>query len=517
MDNKGKILWADDEIELLKPHILFLEKKGFIVNAVNSGEDALSLLKSERFDIVLLDEMMTGLDGLTTLKLIKIDHPNIPVVMITKNEDEWLMDEALGQQISNYLTKPVNPSQVLLACKSILEKSKLQYDHTAKSYLNEFNNISLDVNEAFQYSDWYAIYDKLIDWNLKIDSHSDKSLLQILNDQTLEANKKFTNFIKANYLDWLHQKNRPNLTVDIFDNFVSPILDKDEKVLLIVIDCLRMDQLKTIQDILYPQYNFKIESAFSILPTATPYSRNGIFSGLMPSEIQKRYPAFWKEPSGDESSLNAHESELLRAQLDRKGYSKKSLIYNKILTFKEGKKLENKFSDYKNADVISIVVNFVDMLGHSRSDSDVLKEMVQNESAYREAIGSWFEKSWLNNILNKIRSWDHTIILTSDHGTIRVKKPTRVKADKFASTGIRYKFGRNLKTDSNSSFVISNPGNYFLPVNDLSTNYIIASEQYFYVYPNDYRYYVNKFEDTFQHGGISLDEMIVPVAILTGY
>jgi hypothetical protein len=278
-----------------------------------------------------------------------------------------------------------------------------------------------------------------------------------------------------------------------------------------------MDQLKTIQDILYPHYNFKIESAFSILPTATPYSRNGIFSGLMPSEIQKRYPAFWKDPSGDETSLNSFESELLRTQLDRKGYSKKSMIYNKILTFKEGKKLENKISDYKNADVISIVVNFVDMLGHSRSDSDVLKEMVQNESAYREAIGSWFEKSWLNNILNKIKSWDHTIILTSDHGTIRVKKPTKVKADKFASTGIRYKFGRNLKTDSKSSFVISNPGNYFLPVKDLSTNYIIASEQYFYVYPNDYRYYVNKFEDTFQHGGVSLDEMIVPVAILTGY
>jgi len=516
MTNKGKILWADDEIQLLKPHILFLEKKGYTVFPVNSGEDALGKLKTGRYDLVLLDEMMTGLDGITTLKLIKDDYPNLPVIMITKNEDEWLMDEAIGHQITNYLTKPVNPSQVLLSCKNVLEKSKLQENHTARTYLSDFNKISLEVDEAFEYDQWISIYQKLIEWEVKIENLTDASLMQILSDQTLEANKKFTQFIKSNYRHWLHQKDRPVLTVDIFDKYIAPRLMRDEKIVLVVIDCLRYDQFNSIENLLYPHYNFDVNPGLSILPSATPYSRNGIFSGLMPLEIKQKYPDYWLTSIEDESSLNQFEYELLRAQLDRKGFSAKSMNYNKILTYKEGKKLENKISDYKNVDLISVVVNFVDMLGHSRSDSDVIKEMVQDESAYREAIGSWFEKSWLNEILQKIKLWGHTVIITSDHGTIRVKKPVIVKADKNASTGIRYKFGRNLKTKKNLSFNLSNPKEYLLPTEDISTNYIIACDQNFYVYPNDYRYFVNKFEDTFQHGGISLDEMVVPIAVLSG-
>ncbi len=513
---KRKILWADDEIDLLKPHILFLEKKGYHVHPVNSGEDAIEVLKSESYDIVLLDEMMTGLDGLTTLHIIKTMLPNLPVVMITKNEDEWLMDEAIGQQITNYLTKPVNPSQVLLACKNILEKTKLQSDHTTKTYLNDFQKLSEDINIADTIEDWYKNYQSLITWNIRFDNSEDNSLQQILLEQTGASNKLFTQFIKTNYKKWIKESKRPTLSPDIFNNYLKPLLINDEKIVFIVIDCLRFDQINAILETLYPHYNYTVDSSLSILPSATPYSRNAIFSGLFPSEISKHYPDLWIDNPSEETSLNQHEERFLQDQLKRAGLSNKSSSYHKILTYQEGTKLENRISDFKSVDIISIVVNFVDMLGHSRSESDVLKEMVPDESAYRQVVKSWFEKSWLLSVLNQIQSWNRTIIITSDHGTIRVKKPIRVKADRGTSTGVRYKYGRNLNVDSKSSLTISSPSEYGLPESEKVQNYIIGCDQSFYVYPNDYHFFINKFQDTFQHGGISLEEMIVPVITLKG-
>ncbi|MFQ6610732.1 MAG: PglZ domain-containing protein [Fidelibacterota bacterium] len=511
-----KILWADDEIDLLKPHIMFLEKRGYHVHPVNSGEDAIKVLKSESYDIVLLDEMMTGLDGLTTLQIIKSTLPNLPVVMITKNEDEWLMDEAIGQQITNYLTKPVNPSQVLLACKNILEKSKLQSDHTTKSYLQDFQNISDEIAKATSIEDWYQINRNLINWNIRFDNSADSNLHEILLEQTEESNKLFTQFIKKNYQQWITSNERPTLSPDIFNTYLTPLLLDDKKVVFIVIDCLRFDQINAIIDTLYPYYNYTVDSSLSILPSATPYSRNAIFSGLFPDEISRKYSDIWVDNPSDESSLNQHEERLFRDQIKRTGFSNKSMSYHKILTYQEGTKLENRITDLKSVDIITIVVNFVDMLGHSRSESDVLKEMVPNESAYRDVVKSWFEKSWLLSLLNQIKSWKRTVVITSDHGTIRVKKPIRVKADRGTSTGVRYKFGRNLHVDSKSSLRISTPGEFGLPQSEKVQNYIIACDQSFYVYPNDYHYYINKFQDTFQHGGISLEEMIVPVIKFTG-
>ncbi len=512
----GKILWADDEIELLKPHILYLEKKGYLVDPVNSGEDALVKIDMESYDVVLLDEMMTGMDGLTTLKEIKIRQPGLPVVMVTKNEEEWLMDEAIGAQIANFLTKPVNPSQVLMACKNILEKSKLLSDHTAKSYLDEFQKISSEVDMTSSHSDWYSIFNNLTSWQIKFDKFGDAGLSQIFQDQYQEANNKFSSFIKDNYQSWIHSKDKPTLSHDIFDRFIQPELCRDDKVIFIVIDCLRFDQLKILLEFVYNFYNIRIEPVYSILPTATPFSRNAIFSGLYPLEIQEKYPEYWMGHLSDESSLNQFEERLLRLQMDRNGLSKKNMSYNKILIYEEGKKLLNRIGEYKNIDLISIVVNFVDMLGHSRSESDVLKEMVPDEMAYRNVIGSWFENSWLLSLLNKVSDWGHKVIIASDHGTIRVRKPLKVKADKHASKGVRYKVGRNLITNKKSSLIIKNPRDYYLPVTDVTTNYIIACNQNFYVYPNDYHYYINKFQDTFQHGGISMDEMIIPTVILTG-
>jgi len=436
--------------------------------------------------------------------------------MITKNEDEWLMDEAIGHQISNYLTKPVNPSQVLLACKNILEKSKLQSDHTTKSYLTDFQNISNEINQVDSIDGWYRVYQSLINWNIRFDQSKDSNLQDILMEQTRESNKLFSQFIKNNYQNWLHSENRPTMSHDIFNKYLKPILNINEKMVLIVIDCLRFDQVNSILEAVYPDYRYSIEASLAILPSATPYSRNAIFSGMLPSEFSSKYPQYWINNPTDENSLNQHEEKLFQDLMIRSGFSDKSLSYHKILTYQEGAKLENRITDFKTVDVISIVVNFVDMLGHSRSESDILKEMVPNESAYRNVVKSWFEKSWLLSVLQQMKTWNRTIIITSDHGTVRVKKPVKVKADRNTSTGIRYKYGRNLNVDSKTTFTITNPSEFGLPSSEKNQNYIIASDQSFFVYPNDYHFFINKFQDTFQHGGISMEEMIVPVIKLTG-
>ncbi len=516
LKQKAQLMWVDDEIDLLKPHIIYLEKRGYSIDPVNSGEDAIHLITEKDYDLVLLDEMMDGLDGLTTLKILKERRPHVPVVMVTKNEEEWLMEEAIGEQIAYYLTKPVNPSQILLACKNILEKPQIHSDKTTREYLQRFQEISSNLDGLDTIGAWYKVYHDLTNWSIKFDIHGDLTLKNILIDQYEEADRKFTQFILKNYTRWLNSADHPLFSTDIISHTVSPVLKSGEKVVLVVVDCLRYDHWLAISELLHPYFGIETEYSLSILPTATPYSRNGIFSGLFPGEIQTRYRKQWQEMSADESSMNRFEDIFLRDQLDRLGFQDKSVKYQKILTYEDGHRLESRISEYKNIDVLSIVVNFVDMLGHTRSESDVLKELVPDESAYRNAVRSWFENAWLLNVLKQLGNWGCKVIITSDHGTIRVNKPVRVKADKSASTGVRYKFGRNLVTDKRAALYLENPQDYKLPRDDLTTNFILAKGHNYFVYPNEYRHFVNKFENSFQHGGISMAEMIVPVALLSG-
>lgn len=515
-DIKGRLIWADDEIDLLKPHIIYLEKRGYSVEPVNSGEDALHRIRETDYDLVLLDEMMGGLDGLTTLKMIKEIKPNIPVVMVTKNEEEWLMDEAIGEQIANFLTKPVNPSQILLTCKNILETNQIQSDKVTREYLQEFQNISLEIEDIGTIGDWVQVYEKLTDWSVRFDTHGDENLRQVLADQQEEANTKFIQYYLEQYPRWLNESDRPALSPDIVPRFVIPNLKSGEKVVFLVLDCMRVDHWQVLRKLFYPYFNIETRYALSILPTATPFSRNSIFSGHFPSEIKDRFPSFWAGMVQDESSMNRYEDQLFRKQLDNAGCSDLTSRYFKILTYDDGIKLTSHIPEYQGTDVLAIVVNFIDMLGHTRSESDTVQEMVPDEAAYRDAVKSWAENAWLLNLMKEISTWNHRIVVTSDHGSIRVNKPVRVKADRSASTGVRYKFGRNLQTDNRASLIINDPLSYMLPQDEGSTNYLIAKGRHFYVYPNEYHRFVNKFSNSFQHGGISLDEVVLPVGIMQG-
>ena len=516
MNSKGHILWADDEIDLLKPHILLLESKGYLVSPVNSGEDAIDICSNEKIDLVLLDEMMTGLDGLKTLKYIKDENPDIPIVMITKNEEEWFMEEAIAAQISNYLTKPVNPSQILIACKNILESRKIQSDRLAKDYLESFKKISFDIESAQQLGDWYSIVDILVDWSIKFDEFGDQGLGDLLEEQKSESNLRFTNYVEKEYIHFINSKSKPLMTTDVFSKFINPKLINDEKVVLIVLDCLRYDQWKAMTPILSHLFHIQTDHMLSILPTATPYSRNAIFSGLYPNELQLKYREIWDDMWQDEISMNRYEKIFLRDQMDRDGFENKSMKYIKISQYTQGNKLENRINDYKGIDLLALVINFVDILGHSRSKSKVLQEMVPDESAYRKAVCSWLENTWIIKVLEELSSWGHKIILTSDHGITKVNKPIKVKADRETSVGVRYKYGKNIKVNNKAGIIINDPASFKLPIHDTNSNYIIAKGNYFFVYPNDYNKFVKIYKNSFQHGGVSLEEMVLPIAIMEG-
>ena len=516
MDYKGKILWVDDEIDLLKPHIMYLKNKGYDVIPVYSGEDAIHLVEEETFDLVLLDEMMTGLDGLSTLKYIKGIHPNLPIIMITKNEEESLMEEAIASHITNYLTKPVNPSQILIACKNVLETKKIQSDSAAQGYLKDFQDIGQKISHAEKLENWYEINHRLTDWMVRFDDLGDQGLGEILNEQIGEANRRFSTFIENEYVHLIKEKSNVITSPKILDKYVMPHLRENKDVVLIVIDCLRVDQWKSLEKILYNSFNIKTEFHLSLLPTATPFSRNAIFSGLFPDELPRKFPNQWAKMIRDETSMNRYESEFLNAYLDRKNLSHISMNYMKVIAPEDGQKFANHINAYKNTNLLALVVNFVDMLGHSRSESNVLKEMIPNESAYRSVVCSWMEQSWLKIVFEQISEWDKTVILTSDHGSIRVKKPIQVKGDRETSDGIRYKYGKNLHVSSKVAMKIDSPLDYRLPVIDGATDYILSKDEHYFLYPNNYNKFARRYENSFQHGGISMDEMIVPVGILKG-
>ncbi|NWF90992.1 MAG: bifunctional response regulator/alkaline phosphatase family protein [Ignavibacteriaceae bacterium] len=519
MNKQNRLLWVDDEIELLRSHIIFLAEKGYVVDTVTNGEDAISSVKENEYDLIFLDEMMAGMGGLETLGQIKEINPNIPVVMVTKNEEESLMNEAIGFKISDYLTKPVNPSQILLVCKKILEGKKIKGEYAAKDYLQDFNQISHAMLQNMDSDEWIEIYLKLVNWDLELDIHPEIGLRQTFIDQKREANKEFSKFVENNYRDWINSssfENRPTLTVDILNKYLVDEVKNCDNVFFFVLDCLRLDQWLVMEKHLTDLFKIDKSYYYSILPTATPYARNSLFGGLFPSEIEKYYPQLWQGSDDDENSMNKFEKELLQLFFDRKKIKlKNDLKYIKIIDPEVGRNFEQNILSYQNTHLTAVVVNFLDMIAHGRSDSEILKEIAPDESAYRSLTNSWFMHSSLLSTLKSISTLKKSkIIITTDHGSIRSLRGAKVLGDREASANLRFKYGRNLKVDDKHAVYIKNASDYKLPKRGVTINYIIAKEDYYFVYPTDYHKYLTYYKDTFQHGGISLDEMLLPIIVM---
>mgnify|MGYP003991398475 FL=1 len=511
---RGNILWVDDEIDHLKPHILFLEEKGYSIVTCANGKDGIDLSKNTVFDLVLLDQFMPGLDGMETLRGIKENNPALPIIMITKSEEEWLMDEAISEKIAQFLIKPVNPNQIFMACKQVLENIKIRSEKTNSGYLQEFQKIEIDVEEATSFNDWWRIYNRLVKWQLDFDEQKEVSLNQILEEQIQSSNRKFTHFVEDNYEKWLVEKDRPNLSTDVFQKFVQPILMENTKVCMLVMDAMRLDQFMSLYPMLAENFTIRIESSSSILPSSTPFSRNAIFSGLFPEEFCRKYPEQLSAMSEDRGSLNQFEKTFLKDQLTRAGLTDKSLHYHKIWAANEGQKFQSRVSEYLNLDLLAIVVNFVDQLAHRRSESDVIKEMVPDESGYRHAVKVWYENSWIRSVLTDLGAAGYKIVLTSDHGSVMVNRSSMVAADKHSSSGVRHKHGRNINANDKSALDIRNLESYKLPSLGHQNNYLLAKDDYFFLYPNEQHKYKNMLKGSFQHGGLSMEEMMVPIFIM---
>lgn len=512
--NRGKILWVDDEVDHLKPHILFLENKGYTLIPCSNGTDAVTLAGQETFNLVLLDQFMPGMDGITTLREIKEIRPALPVIMITKSEAEDLMDEAISEKVAQFLIKPINPTQIFMACKQVLEHSKIREQKATSGYLKDFQNIQFKLQEEITADDWWNIYSNLVKWQLEFDEHKDISLKDILEEQLQTANNIFTKFIEQNYTDWLFNEHRPVLANDVFKKYIVPELRQNKKICICVIDALRYDQFLSLIGFLEPSFDIRIGHQFSLLPTATPYSRNAIFSGLFPDEFFERFPEQKNDMETGASSLNQHEEKMLRTALNNSGFKHISMHYEKVNTAEQGKRFLSQSSDFKTIQVFALVVNFVDMLAHNRAESVVLKEMVPNESGYRTAIKTWFEHSWLFAFLRNISQEGFTVIMTSDHGSSKVTRGVLVGADKETSSGVRYKIGRNLNANEKFALVVKRPSDYRLPEIMHQTTYLIAKENVFFLYPNQQHKYEHLLKGSFQHGGISMEEMMVPVLIM---
>jgi DNA-binding response OmpR family regulator len=509
------ILWADDEIDLLKPHIIFLQTKGYDVTPVQSGPDALDKVIQEKFDIVFLDENMPGMSGLETLSQIKTLKPNLPVIMITKSEEEHIMEEAIGAKIADYLIKPLNPHQILLSVKKQLENKKIISEKTNIGYQQDFRNIAMAYNDRISHNEWVEIYKKLIYWELAIDNTENKSMKEIIEMQKNEANSNFSKFIMEEYEDWLNdpEADKPILSHQILKRKLIPLLKEKEKVFLVVIDNLRFDQWKIIEPLLTDYYTVSEETTYySILPTTTSFARNAIFSGLMPAEMEKKHPDLWVNDD-EEEGKNNNEEQFLIHQLKRNNLNLKT-SYNKITNAAAGKALADSISNLFGNDLNVIVYNFVDMLSHARTDTEMIRELAPDESAYRSITHSWFMHSPLLEALRKISGKGYKVVITTDHGTVRVKRPFRIIGDKSTNTNLRYKHGKNLGFEEDDVFVSRKPERLFLPRRNVSTAYVFTIEDYFFAYPNNFNYYVNYYKDTFQHGGISLEEMIVPYVTL---
>ncbi len=511
-----KILWTDDEIDLLKPHIIFLKEKGFDVVTASNGDDAIELIREQNFDLIFLDENMPGLSGLQTLNIIKEEKPAIPVIMITKSEEEDIMDEAIGSKIADYLIKPVNPKQILLSIKKNTDTKRLVSEKAVSSYQSEFGKIGMQISEANSFSQWVELYKKLVFWELELEENKDSGMQEVFKMQKSEANKGFGKFIQKNYESWFTEKkeSKPILSPNLFKDRIFPAMDKGEKVFLIIIDNFRYDQWKLIQPLISDYFLVENEELYcSILPTATQYSRNAIFAGLMPAEINNLYPDLWLNDE-EEGGKNLREKELFEKQLSR--FSKKyKYAYEKVNQLKKGEKIVENIQDLLNNQLNILVYNYIDMLSHARTEIEMIRELANDEPAYRSLTLSWFKHSPLFSLIKELQKEKVKIFITTDHGTIRVKNPIKVVGDKNTSTNLRYKNGKSLNYKSKEVYGVPNPEKIHLPKSHISTSYIFALNNDFLAYPNNYNYYVKYYKDTFQHGGISMEEMIIPFIKLT--
>ena len=509
-----KILWADDEIDLLKPHIIYLEGKGYDLTSAKSGDEALEILEENKFDLIFLDENMPGLTGLETLTIIKEKHANIPVIMITKSEEESIMEEAIGSKIADYLIKPVNPNQILLAIKKNIDSSRLVEEKTTSNYQQEFRNISMKLSSYLNKEEWYDIFKKLTFWELELEKSGDNSVEQILEMQKTEANSQFFKFVKQNYKDWIQGNDAPLMSHNIIKKKVAPLMSDNKPTYMIVIDNLRYDQWKIIEPSVLEDFIVESDEMYtSILPTATQYARNAIFAGLLPSEIQKRHPNWWKNDE-DEGGKNMFEEEFLLDNLQMLGKGNSKASYTKITNIDIGRKAVNKIPNMKNNALNVIVYNFVDMLSHARTDMKVIKELADDDAAYRSLTASWFAHSPLKDIMKQIAKQDANVVITTDHGTINVNKPSKVIGDRNVNANLRYKQGRNLNYQKSDVFEMEKPLEFYLPIQNVSSKYIFAKEDMYFVYQNNYNQFVKFYKNTYQHGGVSMEEMLIPIITL---
>ncbi len=509
------ILWADDEIDLLRLHVRFLEEKGISIRTTNSGDGAIDWVKQEQYDIVFLDEQMPGMSGLEALAEIKRLKPETPVVMITKSEEEFIMEEAIGSKISDYLIKPVNPNQILLSIKKILDQKRLITRKTTSDYQTEFRKISMEIGACTNFKDWMALYRKLVYWELELERSEDHSMDEIMLMQKQEANSEFARFVRRNYEDWFTRDfaDRPMLSQDVFRHRVFNQLNESSPVLFVVIDNLRYDQWKILQPEISNLFQVEQEELyFSILPTSTQYARNAMFAGLMPSEIAKLYPEWWTYDE-EEGGKNQHEMDLLGKQIQRLGMNVR-FKYEKVTNSRAGKKLVDESNQLFQHPLSVVVYNFVDMLSHARTDSEMIRELAADEAAYRSLTLSWFKHSYLLDLLEVAAERKIRVVLSTDHGTIKVDNPVKIVGDRNTTTNLRYKAGKNLNYPAKEVFELLKPEKAFLPKSNVSTAYVFAQGNDFFAYPNNYNYYVNYYRNTFQHGGISMEEMMIPLITL---
>lgn len=510
--DKKKILWIDDEIDSLKSHFVFLESKGFELVGAMSGDDGIAQVQKQNFDLVLLDEMMPGKDGLTTLEEIKAIKPHLPVVMVTKSEEESLMDDAIGQKIDDYLVKPVVPSQILMVVKRLLDSRRIIGSSSMRRYISEINRFSQRLYGALGPQDWHDAARILAEWNLDLDDSTDVGLRETHEGTQREWNTEFTKYLLKNYLDWMHRDDRPMLSPDVTGHFVVPPLKQGKPVVYIVVDCMRLDQWMQVEPMVAEFYNIERHYYYSLLPSATPFARNALFGGMFPDEIHRTYPNTYDE---DEGSLNKYEDRLLLENLARHGVRlEKSLKFIKINDNTQGEEILRRATDYLDSQMVTFVFNFLDILAHGRSSNVILKEIAGSEAAFRMLMRTWFTHSPLFGLLKAFAGRGFTVVVTSDHGSVLCRRGTMVHGRRETSSNLRYKYGDNLKAEPKDALIIQKPQDWRLPGFTLGTTFLIAKEDFYFVYPNNFNEMVRRFQNSFQHGGISIEEMIVPVAVL---